>query len=158
MESKNPRRVAAGKRNRAKRPPLSDDARLRLREAAHDHRPWLASTGPRTAEGKARSATNAKKYWLVSLAAISESNTRKLARTLLGQMCAMRKSLHIDPTTGELTSTADVADQLKQIFTDTSRGFSQASAGKLLQQAEASTANVLKACRQSTAARCGCCT
>src|SRR5215470_11303114 len=56
----NPRRVAAGKLNRRKRGPLTPEGRERLRQAALTNRPWLASTGPRTAEGKARAARNGK--------------------------------------------------------------------------------------------------
>lgn len=57
----NPCRVAAGRANRAKRGPLSADGRQRLRQAASRTRPWLFSTGPRTAEGKSRSALNGKR-------------------------------------------------------------------------------------------------
>src|SRR5262245_54340384 len=57
----NPRRVAAGRLNRAKRKPLSAEARARLRRAALEHRPWRFATGPRTAAGKARAALNGKK-------------------------------------------------------------------------------------------------
>ena len=58
--AKNPRRVAAGKRNRALRIGLSDAGRQRLRESALQHRPWLHTTGPKTAASKARSAANGK--------------------------------------------------------------------------------------------------
>ena len=56
----NPRRVAAGQANRKLRGPLSDAGRQRLREAARQHKPWLASTGPRTAKGKAQAVKNGK--------------------------------------------------------------------------------------------------
>ena len=56
--SPNPRRVAAGTLNRQKRGPLTDAGRERLRQAALGNRPWLASTGPKTPEGKARAARN----------------------------------------------------------------------------------------------------
>jgi hypothetical protein len=58
--SKNPRRVAAGKRNWLKRGPWTEEARERVRQAILKHQPWLRSTGPRTREGKARSAANGK--------------------------------------------------------------------------------------------------
>ena len=54
----NPRRVAAGRRNRAKRRGLSEAGRQRLREAAIANQPWLHSTGPRTPQGKAIAAAN----------------------------------------------------------------------------------------------------
>lgn len=55
---KNPRRVEAGRRNRAKRGPLSIEAREKLRQAALKTRPWEKSTGPKTPEGKAISGRN----------------------------------------------------------------------------------------------------
>ena len=54
----NPRRVAAGRRNRLRRGALTTEGRERLRQAALKHRPWRYSTGPRTEAGKARSAAN----------------------------------------------------------------------------------------------------
>ena len=60
----NPRRVAAGKRNRAKRKALTPGGRMRLQLAALLHEPWQHSTGPRTPEGKARAAQNGKKRQL----------------------------------------------------------------------------------------------
>jgi hypothetical protein len=58
--SPNPRRVAAGRLNRQKRRGLSPAGRERLRQAALASRPWLHSTGPRTAAGKARVARNGR--------------------------------------------------------------------------------------------------
>jgi hypothetical protein len=58
--SPNPKKVAAGKLNRAKRGPLTPEGREALRQAALANRPWDASTGPRTPEGKARAARNCK--------------------------------------------------------------------------------------------------
>src|SRR5947209_19292787 len=58
--SPNPRRVAAGWRNRAQRRGLTDAGRERLREAARINKPWSHATGPRTEAGKARSASNGK--------------------------------------------------------------------------------------------------
>ena len=40
---------------------LSEDGRRRLSEAAKKKKPWLHSTGPRTPEGKRRSAANSLK-------------------------------------------------------------------------------------------------
>lgn len=56
----NPRRVAAGRRNRLKRQGLTKAGRQRLKESALVHQPWLRSTGPVTKEGKARVAQNGK--------------------------------------------------------------------------------------------------
>ena len=57
---RNPRRVTAGRRNRLLRGPLTAEGRERLRVAAIKNRPWLHSTGPRTDEGKTRSANNGR--------------------------------------------------------------------------------------------------
>src|SRR5258705_13661146 len=50
----NPRRVEAGRRNRAMRKGLTPEGREKLRQLALEHEPWRHSTGPRTPEGKAR--------------------------------------------------------------------------------------------------------
>jgi len=60
-EVKNPRRVLAGRLNRRKWKGLTAAGRQRLREAALRNRPWEHSTGPRTLEGKRRSAVNGKR-------------------------------------------------------------------------------------------------
>jgi hypothetical protein len=57
----NPRRVAAGKRDRRKRRGLTPEGRARLRQAALAGRPWLHATGPKTAAGKARVAENGRR-------------------------------------------------------------------------------------------------
>lgn len=57
----NPKRVSAGRRNRAKRKGLTPEGLARLRQAALDNQPWKLSTGPRTPAGKARSALNGKR-------------------------------------------------------------------------------------------------
>jgi hypothetical protein len=54
----NPKRVAAGRLNGAKRGPLTPDGLARLRAAALRDRPWEHSTGPRTPAGKAKAALN----------------------------------------------------------------------------------------------------
>lgn len=51
-------RVAAGRRNRQKRGELTPEGLQRLSDWANEHQPWAESTGPRTAQGKARSAQN----------------------------------------------------------------------------------------------------
>jgi hypothetical protein len=57
---KNPRRVAAGRRNRAQRGPLTAAGLERLRAAAYQHQPWRLSTGPRTSAGRTQSAANGR--------------------------------------------------------------------------------------------------
>ena len=57
----NPRRVIAGMANFRKRRGLTPEGRLKLQEAARFHQPWWDSTGPRSAEGKAKSALNGRK-------------------------------------------------------------------------------------------------
>lgn len=59
-EPKNPKRVAAGRANRAKRGPLTPAGRERLRQAALANRPWVHSTGPKSVEGKRQAARNGK--------------------------------------------------------------------------------------------------
>ncbi len=54
-----PRQIA-GRLNRLKRKELTAAGRERLRQAALRDRPWVFSTGPKTAAGKARSAANGK--------------------------------------------------------------------------------------------------
>lgn len=60
----NPKRVAAGKLNRAKRKGLTPGGRERLRQAALRHRPWDHSTGPKTPGGKATAVANGKRRQL----------------------------------------------------------------------------------------------
>jgi hypothetical protein len=94
----NPRRVAAGKRNRAKRGGLTPGGRKRLQLAALLHEPWLHSTGPRTAEGKARVALNGKKRQVGSQSVREIRAELADLQSLLGEMkerreAAMRTSL-----------------------------------------------------------------
>ena len=56
--SKNPKRVAAGRRNRQKRGDLTPEGLQRLSDWANEHQPWVRSTGPRSIAGKTRSARN----------------------------------------------------------------------------------------------------
>ena len=58
--SPSPSRQAAGRANRAKRGPLTPSGLKRLRAAVLRTKPWLKTTGPATAAGKARSAANGR--------------------------------------------------------------------------------------------------
>ena len=58
--AKNPRRVAAGRANRARRGPLTAAGRERLRLAALSYRPWEAAGGPVSAAGKLTAAANGR--------------------------------------------------------------------------------------------------
>jgi hypothetical protein len=56
----NPRRVEAGRQNRQRRGPTTEEGRRRLREAIARVRPWRFARGPTTAEGKRRAADNGR--------------------------------------------------------------------------------------------------
>jgi hypothetical protein len=60
LRKPNPRRVAAGRLNQAKRGPLTAEGRERLRATALANKPWLSSTGPRTVKGKKATAANGR--------------------------------------------------------------------------------------------------
>ena len=55
---KNPRRVEAGKRNRALRRGITATGRQRLKDAITRHKPWLKASGPKTPQGKRQAARN----------------------------------------------------------------------------------------------------
>jgi hypothetical protein len=61
-QPKNPRRVAAGRVNGSKRRAWTTEDRQRLSRQCMERKPWLASTGPRTTEGKWRSAQNGRRH------------------------------------------------------------------------------------------------
>ncbi len=90
---KNPKRVEAGRLNRAKRRGLSAAGRERLREAALVGKPWEHSTGPKSAAGKAKAADNGRSRQK-GPKSIREL-LRELAevRMIIGQMQAMRGRL-----------------------------------------------------------------
>jgi hypothetical protein len=79
--------------NRAKRRGLTAEGRERLRQSALAHRPWVFSTGPRTAAGKLRVAANGR------LRQKGEQSCRQLQAMLAGlgqlagDMAALRRSL-----------------------------------------------------------------
>ena len=87
-----PRRSEINRRNRQKWRGMSPEGKARVRAAALVHRPWERSTGPRTAEGKARSARNGR----LGREGLSIRELRaELAGvfTLIHQMTASRNSL-----------------------------------------------------------------
>lgn len=81
----NPKRVAAGKRNRQLRGPWSEASLQRLREAARANQPWLASTGPRSQRGKQIVSKNAVRLPVPSA-------TLRLACATLETLRELRKS------------------------------------------------------------------
>jgi hypothetical protein len=85
-DTPNPRRQAAGRANRAKSGPLTEAGRERLRQAAQRNRPWAHSTGPRTEEGKARSARNGKVRQAGPLSVREARAELAAVRSLIGQM------------------------------------------------------------------------
>jgi hypothetical protein len=90
---KNLKRVAAGKRNRALRGPLSDDGRRRLREGVKRRKPWLHSTGPRTSAGRGQSVKNGKCCQLGPWSVREIRAKLGAVRQLIGRMQAQRRSL-----------------------------------------------------------------
>src|SRR5271156_3172549 len=87
-----PRRSEINKLNRQKWRGLSPEGREKVRATTLANRPWEKSTGPRTPEGKARSARNSR--------AGQEGKSARALRTelaemfsLINQMAATRRSL-----------------------------------------------------------------
>jgi hypothetical protein len=92
-DAPNPKRVAAGRLNRARRGPLTPGGREALRRAALDNRPWEHSTGPRTPAGRAQSALNGKKRQLGPLSVREVRAELRGVRELVGLLRAARESL-----------------------------------------------------------------
>lgn len=88
--AKNPRRVAAGRRNWAKRNGFTPEGLARLRAAALQNKPWTRSTGPRTAAGKAISAGN---RWRNRKGGSLPRELRSLRRALVDSSGEMRRSI-----------------------------------------------------------------
>ena len=66
----------------------------RARQAAliHNWRPWEAATGPRTADGKARSARNALKHGGRTASALAElAELRRMTREMEAEEQEMRR-------------------------------------------------------------------
>ena len=91
----NPKRVAAGRLNWAKRKGLTPDGRERLRRAASMTRPWLFSTGPRTLTGKATAAANGKKRQLGLLSIRELKADLKKLRAMMKEMAESRGSVGV---------------------------------------------------------------
>jgi hypothetical protein len=90
---KNPRRVAAGRKNRQFRGAISPAGIERLRQTALKNRPWLKSTGPRTAAGKARLAESvSKRRRLPDTDRVLKAELESAGR-LLREMAELRQSL-----------------------------------------------------------------
>ena len=86
----NPRRVAAGKLNQLKWKGVTPAGREKLRQTAIKHQPWLHSTGPRTAKGKARVALNGCKRQKGPRSMRAIARELHDLRELLGEMEAAR--------------------------------------------------------------------
>ena len=90
---KSPARVAAGRRNRQLRGPLTDAGRKQLREAALKHKPWKSSTGPRTSAGKALVALNGKYRQKGQLSVRQKLALTADTRALINTMASLRRQL-----------------------------------------------------------------
>ena len=89
----NPARIIAGRLNQMKSRGLTAAGRERLRQSALANRPWVFSTGPRTAVGKLAAAANGR--WRQT----GEQSCRQLQAMLAGlgqlaeDMATLRRSL-----------------------------------------------------------------
>src|SRR5215468_5412938 len=86
-----PRRVAAGRRNRSLRGPLTAEGRERLRQAALAARPWLHARGPTTPTGKARSARNGRGRQVGEVSARAVRRQVAALAGLAADMAALRR-------------------------------------------------------------------
>lgn len=111
---KNPRRVAAGRRNRAKRGPVSDATRQLLSAAAKKTRPWEKSTGPKTESGKAKTSQNRRGKG--QKPATEDPPLIAHATELLGHMASVRRQMAIDPQTARVVDGNSVAEALQGIL------------------------------------------
>lgn len=110
---RNPRRVAAGRRNRELRRGLTDAGRERLRESTSRYQPWRFATGPRTDEGKRQVATNGKVRQIGSLSvrerrALMAELTADLKefRQLRGQVAGKSEKKQHTKLTSKLNNTS----------------------------------------------------
>jgi len=89
----NPRRVAAGRRNRAKRRGLTAAGRAKLRETALANKPWEKTTGPRTPEGKKKVALNGKRRQRGPLSEAELRAELSHVHDLLAEMATVRRQV-----------------------------------------------------------------
>ena len=92
-KEKNPRRVAAGKRNRQLRGDISPAGIESLRQTALKNKPREKSTGPTTAAGKARLAESVSKRRSRPDADRGLEAELQAASQLLREMTKLRRSL-----------------------------------------------------------------
>jgi len=89
----NPNGVAVGRRNAALRRPWTDEARTEQRERCLLNKPWKASNGPRTPQGKAKVAANGRGRKPNPGSARQLQMQLAGPSTLLGMMQAMRREM-----------------------------------------------------------------
>ena len=91
-EEPNPKRVAAGRRNRSLAGPLSEAGRAALRDAASINRPWSFSTCPKTPEGKRRSSANGRKRQSGPISGRELRREQAAARALIASLIGARRA------------------------------------------------------------------
>ena len=91
-EKPNPKRVAAGRRNRSLAGPLSEAGRAALREAVEKNRPWSFSTGPKTPEGKRRSSANGRTRQSGPISGRELRRDQAAARELIASLIGARRA------------------------------------------------------------------
>ena len=94
-KSPSPRRVAAGRINRAKRGPLTDAGRERLRQAAKANRPWEHSTGPKTLVGKRASSANGKVRQVGPISVRAAKADLAVVRRLIRELRDLQRSITV---------------------------------------------------------------
>lgn len=116
---KNPKRIAAGKRNRAKAAPITEATRQKLRDAIFARKPWLKSTGPKSSSGKKRTAKNAAKTH-------NTNDTEELIRRVRehAQLLAqLRRTAYVDTGSVALKTTDQLATDLQLHLQEVYGGF-----------------------------------
>jgi hypothetical protein len=89
-------RQIAGKLNRAKRKGLTAEGRQRLREAALAAKPWHFATGPKSLEGKRKSAANGRRRQKGEFSARQILATTAEINRMIRSLSELRHSLPID--------------------------------------------------------------
>ena len=69
------------------RPPLSSEVRARLRTLILERKPWLRSTGPHTAPGKARASGNSWRHGFYAAGSTRARQSLKGVRPSLPVLC-----------------------------------------------------------------------